>query len=238
MRSLLLFCLLCLVFCGYVESIGSVGTFSTALSHVIGMSSSGEGLQSAVGDEVEFEDDDDEDLSGGVHAENTLPKVQHQFKGGEHGKGRKKGRKHKGNKRHRTNGTTAYTPSQRHHTHSPSTTTQDPCSSTHQDYCIHGHCVYMENLKEPICICMKGYDGERCGLHLLKTGQKETDQSSAELVQMVLVVIAVVLSVISCCAIALMICVQYKTHRSFQAAYLSPSDQNEKLQKPTNNVMV
>lgn len=60
------------------------------------------------------------------------------------------------------------------------------------------------------CRCMKGYDGERCGIQTLGTVKNEpTETNNAELVQTVLVVIAVVLSVISCTAILLMTCAQW-----------------------------
>lgn len=51
---------------------------------------------------------------------------------------------------------------------------------------------------------MKGYDGERCGIQTLETGKK----NGPEVAQTVLVIIAVVLSVISCTAILLMTCAQ------------------------------
>lgn len=54
--------------------------------------------------------------------------------------------------------------------------------------------------------CWKDYDGERCEIHSLGT---RTDQSGGpELTQTVLVIIAVVLSAISCLAILLMACAQ------------------------------
>uniref|UniRef100_A0A3B3V936 Amphiregulin n=1 Tax=Poecilia latipinna TaxID=48699 RepID=A0A3B3V936_9TELE len=78
---------------------------------------------------------------------------------------------------------------------------KDPCTSTHLGFCIHGYCKYIEGLKEPVCICMKGYDGERCGIQTLGSFIPPTQSYNSDLVQTVLVVIAVVLSVISCCAI-------------------------------------
>lgn len=57
---------------------------------------------------------------------------------------------------------------------------------------------------------MKGFDGERCGIQTLETGRNEEEEEGnrAEVVQTVLVIIAVVLSVISCTAILLMTCAQ------------------------------
>lgn len=55
---------------------------------------------------------------------------------------------------------------------------------------------------------MKGYDGERCGIQTLEAINPTDRSNNAELVQTVLVIIAVVLSVISCTAILLMTCAQ------------------------------
>lgn len=56
--------------------------------------------------------------------------------------------------------------------------------------------------------CMKGFDGERCGIQTLETVKTDSSHSNTELLQTVLVIIAVVLSVISCTAILLMTCAQ------------------------------
>uniref|UniRef100_A0A3B5BE46 Amphiregulin n=1 Tax=Stegastes partitus TaxID=144197 RepID=A0A3B5BE46_9TELE len=89
---------------------------------------------------------------------------------------------------HAANGksTTAFNPEHTLYTsRSTSTSTlsagEDPCTSTYLGYCIHGHCKYIEGLKEPVCICMKGYDGERCGIQTLETVKNQPDQSSNEL---------------------------------------------------------
>lgn len=29
--------------------------------------------------------------------------------------------------------------------------TDDPCTSTHEHYCIHGSCKYIDSLQEPVC---------------------------------------------------------------------------------------
>ncbi|XP_071014727.1 uncharacterized protein [Oncorhynchus clarkii lewisi] len=118
------------------------------------------------------------------------------------------------------------------HTHQTSgRVTQDPCSFSHKGYCIHGLCKYMADLREPVCMCNKGYDGERCGILLLPTTSKE-GSGRAEVVQTVLVVIAVVLSCVSCLAILLMACTHYRTHQNFLATYLG-SGSEKQLQKTT-----
>ncbi|XP_055774606.1 secreted protein C-like [Salvelinus fontinalis] len=119
------------------------------------------------------------------------------------------------------------------HTHQTSgRVTEDPCSSSHKGYCIHGLCKYMADLREPVCMCNKGYDGERCGILLLPTTNKE-DSGRAEVVQTVLVVIAVVLSSVSCLAILLMACTHYRTHKNFLATYLGSGSEKQQLQKTT-----
>ncbi|XP_052316819.1 uncharacterized protein LOC127907133 isoform X1 [Oncorhynchus keta] len=118
------------------------------------------------------------------------------------------------------------------HTHQTSgRVTEDPCSFSHKGYCIHGLCKYMADLREPVCMCNKGYDGERCGILLLPTTNKE-ESGRAEVVQTVLVVIAVVLSCVSCLAILLMACTHYRTHQNFLATYLG-SGSEKQLQKTT-----
>ncbi|KAJ0067654.1 hypothetical protein NL108_009751, partial [Boleophthalmus pectinirostris] len=123
---------------------------------------------------------------------------------------KKKKGKGKRKNHHRGKSTTVLNPEHMYHTSgytSAIITTEDPCTSTHQDYCIHGHCHYLEGLHEPVCICMKGYMGLRCGIQTLETKVPSEDEDSGpELVQTVLVVIAVVLSIISCAAIILMTC--------------------------------
>lgn len=72
---------------------------------------------------------------------------------------------------------------------------------------------------------MKGYDGERCGIHTLETVKSQSNPSGkGEVTQMVLVIVAVVLSVISCLAILLMTCAQSVSSPHFQGSVsLSPN---------------
>eukprot|EP00063_Salmo_salar_P053326 XP_014028161.1 PREDICTED: uncharacterized protein LOC106585936 isoform X2 [Salmo salar] len=236
MNTLILSSLLCLVFSA-LGVLGSSVTFSAGLSHVTGALASGEGeeLQSSLGDEEELELE--EDLSGGTPTDGSAQLLRHSKDQKEKGKSQK-GKRNKGKKKKKTQISTAFNPehtssghtssghtssghtssghtSSGHtsefpagHTHQTSgRVTEDPCSSSHTGYCIHGLCKYMADLREPVCMCNKGYDGERCGILLLPTTNKE-DNVRAEVVQTVLVVIAVVLSSFSCLAILLMACTQ------------------------------
>ncbi|XP_059921357.1 proheparin-binding EGF-like growth factor [Gadus macrocephalus] len=238
MNSLNLAFLLYLV-CSVVGALGSVVTFSAGLP-ATGALTSGGGVLGAPGDDDETSEDLSDELSGGtdsvghvpLHALSERPAGESRRR-----KGNKRRNKHKGKRTttpSRPGNSThpdSYTPA-----HSLSTTL-DPCTSSHLGFCIHGYCKYMEDLREPVCVCTRGYDGLRCGIQTLES-RRESDKSGTEVVQMVLVIIAVVLSVISCTAILLMTCAHYRTHKNFMAAYLGSGAEVEKLQKPIANVMV
>lgn len=235
MNTLVLTCLLCFVVCSTIGTQGSEATFSSELAGVTGGPASGEGLQSLLSDDDELEVDGE--LSGGDNENFSLYELHPS--GDERRK--KKGKGKKRNK-HRSKSTTPFNPEHMLHTNgytSTLSTTEDPCTSTHLGYCIHGYCKHIEGLEEPVCICLKGYDGERCGIQTLEAVRNKSDQgSNIELVQTVLVIIAVVLSVISCTAILLMTCAHYRSHKNFMASYLGTGTELEKLQKPTGDVVV
>ncbi|KAL4659796.1 proheparin-binding EGF-like growth factor isoform X2 [Arapaima gigas] len=44
---------------------------------------------------------------------------------------------------------------------------RDPCQRKYKDFCIHGVCRYLRELKTASCICSSGYSGERCHLFSL-----------------------------------------------------------------------
>ncbi|XP_019954720.1 proheparin-binding EGF-like growth factor [Paralichthys olivaceus] len=232
MNLLILTCLLCSVVC---SAQGSETTHSGTLAGVIRGPGSGEGLQSSQGDDDEPEIDDD--LSGGDNENFNLYELPPS-------KDEKKKRKGKGKKksRHRSKATTSFNPEHTSLTSgltSTPSTIEDPCTSTHLGYCIHGYCKHIEELREPVCICIKGYDGDRCGIQTLGTFKTKSGGSSDnELLQTVLVIVAVVLSVISCTAILLMTCAHYRSHKTYMASFLGTGAEQEKLQKPLADVMV
>ncbi|XP_070760962.1 amphiregulin [Enoplosus armatus] len=228
MNPLVLTCLLCFVVCSTLSAQGLEVTFSTELAGVTGGPASGEGLQSSLSNDDEVETD--KELSGG---DNESVSIQNEKKN--KGRGKKRNRQ-------RSKSTTPLNPEHTFFTNgytSTLSTTENPCTSTYLGYCIHGYCKYIEGLQEPVCICMKGYGGERCGIQTLETFKTRSDQSNnTELVQTILVVIAVVLSVISCTAILLMTCAHYRSHKNFLASYLGTGTEQEKLQKPIGDVVV
>ncbi|XP_072527979.1 uncharacterized protein areg [Salminus brasiliensis] len=223
-----LFCSLLCLACSVVISLGSSVSHSPELDHMTVMSASGEELQSAMGEELES------DGASGLLTDSSLLRVS---PGGWTEEPRTRGgrRRQGGRKRNRgqvTVGQKSHTSGQVQLTFS----TPDPCLTSHSDYCIHGHCTYLQDLREPVCVCMKGYDGVRCGIQLLQTSSDSgsdglDDHTHTHTLQLALVIIAVVLSIISCSAIIIIISVQYKAQHNFQAAFLSSSSEREKLQK-------
>ncbi|XP_047446985.1 proheparin-binding EGF-like growth factor [Mugil cephalus] len=236
MNTLVLTCLLCSVFSTPLAR-GSDATYSTELAGVTGGPASGEGLHNTLSDDEER--DTNEEVSGGdnEHFSHTMLHASKDDNKKAKGKGKRRNR-------HKSKSTTPINPEHAVFTNgytSTATTTEDPCTSTHLGFCIHGYCKYIEGLQEPVCICMKGYDGERCGIQTLETIQTPSNPSSnTELVQTVLVIIAVVLSVISCTAILLMTCAHYRSHKNFLASYLGTGtgSEQEKLQKHVGDVVV
>lgn len=67
---------------------------------------------------------------------------------------------------------------------------RDPCLRKYKDFCIHGECKYVKELRAPSCICHPGYHGERChGLSLPVENRLSTYDHTT-----ILAVVAVVLS--------------------------------------------
>ncbi|KAM3611922.1 uncharacterized protein V6R79_025916 [Siganus canaliculatus] len=233
MNLLVFTCLLCFVVFGALGAQGSETAHSSHLARVTGGPASGEDLQNSLSDEDELEIDGE--LSEGDVQTFSL----HELHPNRDERKKKKGKGKKKNK-HRGHATTAFNPENTFLTSgytSAFSTTEDPCTTTHLGYCIHGYCKAIEGLQEPVCICMKGYDGERCGIQSLLVNNPNA-KSNTEVVQTVLVIIAVVLSVISCTAILLLTCAHYRSHKNFLASYLVTGTEMEKLQKPMGDLVV
>ncbi|XP_016096536.1 proheparin-binding EGF-like growth factor [Sinocyclocheilus grahami] len=137
--------LLCVV-CSAVSTNTTAAAHTPALDHVTVMSSSGEGLQRAVGEDLESDDDQD---PSGMFSVPTSFKVTQVSKGDEQNHKRAGRKKNKGRRKNKN-----ITPVQPNHTlsHRRHSTTADPCLTSHVDYCIHGHCTYLRSLREPVCV--------------------------------------------------------------------------------------
>uniref|UniRef100_A0A8C6THB8 Proheparin-binding EGF-like growth factor n=1 Tax=Neogobius melanostomus TaxID=47308 RepID=A0A8C6THB8_9GOBI len=118
-----------------------------------------------------------------------------------HGKGRKKG-KGKGQKR-------------------------NPCLKKYKDFCIHGTCQYLRDIRAPSCVCHQWYSGERCQFFTLPVEKPQEGYNRTT----ALAVIAVVLS--SSGLSDQRFCYGYRFHK--RGAYDVESEEKVKLGLPSNH---
>ncbi|XP_078256162.1 uncharacterized protein LOC144593876, partial [Rhinoraja longicauda] len=169
-------------------------------------------------DSMEDEDEDEEeedysedyDLSGSeeqLQDGMSLPKVQAVVKPQNKERKRKGPRKGKGKKN--KNG-------QRRK--------RDPCKTTYKDYCIHGECRYLKDLKMPSCICLPGYQNERCGIQVLHTGK---DLEHFDGLTVTLIVVGVSLFVLALAAVTVTMALHLR--RKMRAERESVNEEKQKL---------
>ncbi|XP_067902881.1 proheparin-binding EGF-like growth factor [Heterodontus francisci] len=84
---------------------------------------------------------------------------------------------------------------------------EDPCKTDYKDYCIHGKCQYLKDLKKPSCVCLPGYQNERCGIQALPTG---TNEERIDGLSIVLVVAAVMLVIFILTAVTVVVTLQIR----------------------------
>ncbi|XP_069781654.1 proheparin-binding EGF-like growth factor [Narcine bancroftii] len=75
---------------------------------------------------------------------------------------------------------------------------RDPCKTTYKDYCIHGKCQYLKELGKPSCVCLPGYQNERCGIQALHTG---TNKEQFDSLSVTLIAVGVTLLVFALTAV-------------------------------------
>ncbi|XP_062332583.1 heparin-binding EGF-like growth factor a [Osmerus eperlanus] len=144
-------------------------------------------------DDEEYYEDEEEDYLSGDY-ENGLPRVAFSSKPQNpstilnaerpegkirRGKGQKRG-KGKGKKR-------------------------NPCLKKYKDYCIHGTCQYLRDIREPSCICHHSYSGHRCEFFALPVGKVEGGYNRTT----ALAVVAVVLSSLCLTIIGLLLALRF-----------------------------
>ncbi|KAM4709883.1 amphiregulin [Discoglossus pictus] len=98
-----------------------------------------------------------------------------------------------------------------------------PCDTTHKDFCVHGECKYLKNLKEVTCKCFQNYFGPRCSEKFMKT---QTTEDLENVSTTALAVTAVLLSTISIVAIIIIIVVH--TRRKY-STYECEAEEKKKL---------
>ncbi|XP_034739094.1 heparin-binding EGF-like growth factor a isoform X2 [Etheostoma cragini] len=87
---------------------------------------------------------------------------------------------------------------------------RNPCLKKYKDFCIHGTCQYLRDLRAPSCVCHPSYSGERCQFFTLplEKPQEGYNRTTA------LAVVAVVLSSICLTIIALLLLLRQRCGNS------------------------
>ncbi|XP_027865304.1 heparin-binding EGF-like growth factor a [Xiphophorus couchianus] len=103
---------------------------------------------------------------------------------------------------------------------------RNPCLKKYKDFCIHGTCLYLRELRAPSCVCHPDYSGERCQLFTLPVHTPEGYSRTTALA-----VIAVVLSSVCLTIIGLLLMLRF--HK--RGAYDVESEEKVKLGLASNN---
>ncbi|XP_053450692.1 amphiregulin [Nycticebus coucang] len=107
---------------------------------------------------------------------------------------------------------------------------KNPCDAQFQNFCIHGECKYIENLKVVTCKCHQEYFGERCGEKSMKTHS----MIDSDLSKMALAAVAAFVSAVSLTAIAVVITVQLR--KRYLREYEGEAEERKKLRQENGNV--
>ncbi|XP_052370692.1 proheparin-binding EGF-like growth factor [Oncorhynchus keta] len=83
---------------------------------------------------------------------------------------------------------------------------RNPCLKKYKDFCIHGSCHYLRDIKAPSCICRPSYSGERCHLFTLASEGRDVGGYSRTTA---LAVVAVVLSSVCLTIIGLLLVLRF-----------------------------
>ncbi|XP_072261651.1 amphiregulin [Pyxicephalus adspersus] len=99
----------------------------------------------------------------------------------------------------------------------------NPCLTTHKNFCIHGECRYLEKIPVVSCKCQQNFFGERCSEHTMTVVKGNLSDITTTTV---LAVIAVLLSTLSIAAIIIIIVVH--TRRKY-SSYQYEAEEKKKL---------
>ncbi|XP_013861584.1 heparin-binding EGF-like growth factor a [Austrofundulus limnaeus] len=97
---------------------------------------------------------------------------------------------------------------------------RNPCLKKYKDFCIHGTCQYLRDIRAPSCVCHPNYSGERCHLFTLPVQSPEGYSRTTALA-----VIAVVLSSVCLTIIGLLLMLRFYK----RGAYDVESEEKVKL---------
>ncbi|XP_064829304.1 proheparin-binding EGF-like growth factor [Oncorhynchus masou masou] len=105
---------------------------------------------------------------------------------------------------------------------------RNPCLKKYKNFCIHGSCHYLRNIKAPSCICRPSYSGERCHLFTLASEGRDVGGYSRTTA---LAVVAVVLSSLCLTIIGLLLVLRF--HK--RGAYDVENEEKVKLGSAPNH---
>ncbi|KAM6976845.1 heparin-binding EGF-like growth factor a [Aplochiton taeniatus] len=169
----------------------------------------GEEVEEEEEDEQDYYYDDEEDLSGDYEV--TMPRVAMSsqpkdpsvtINGKRNPVKRRKGKKGKGKKR-------------------------NPCLKKYKDFCIHGTCQYLRDIRAPSCVCHQSYSGDRCQFFILPSEKREEGYNRTT----ALAVVAVVLSSLCLTIIGLLLVLRFHN----RGAYDVESEEKVKLGSSPNH---
>ncbi|CAN9514832.1 unnamed protein product [Ophioblennius macclurei] len=86
---------------------------------------------------------------------------------------------------------------------------RNPCLKKYKDFCIHGTCQYLRDLRAPSCVCHPNYSGERCQFITLPVQSPEGYNRTTALA-----VVAVVLSSVCLTIIGLLLMLRQRRRNS------------------------
>ncbi|KAF6731314.1 Proheparin-binding EGF-like growth factor [Oryzias melastigma] len=97
---------------------------------------------------------------------------------------------------------------------------RNPCLKKYKNFCIHGTCQYLRDLRAPSCVCLPNYSGERCEFITLPVHSPPGYNRTTALA-----VVAVVLS--SLCLVIIGLLLMLRFHK--RGAYDIESEEKVKL---------
>lgn len=104
---------------------------------------------------------------------------------------------------------------------------RDPCLRKYKDFCIHGTCQYLRDIRMPSCVCDQDFSGERCQLITLPVEKPQEGYNRTT----ALAVVAVVLS--SVCLIIIGLLLLLRFHK--RGAYDVENEEKVKLGLASNH---
>ncbi|XP_072293901.1 heparin-binding EGF-like growth factor a [Eucyclogobius newberryi] len=104
---------------------------------------------------------------------------------------------------------------------------RNPCLKKYKDFCIHGTCHYLRDLRAPSCVCHQWYSGERCQFFTLPVEKPQEGYNRTT----ALAVIAVVLSSVCLIIIGLLLMLRFYK----RGAYDVESEEKVKLGLSSNH---